>query len=69
MGSECKRLRPHVGPLSLTSTPFHPFLLLLPDWGYINTDGLGLIEYLEWTEDLGVTGIMGVFAGEGSLLL
>ncbi|KAJ7508458.1 glycoside hydrolase [Mycena galericulata] len=24
------------------------------DWGYPNTDGLGLLEYLNWVEDLGV---------------
>ncbi|KAL7416621.1 glycoside hydrolase family 51 protein [Mrakia frigida] len=33
------------------------------DWSYINTDGLGLMEYLLWVEDLNVTGIMGVYAG------
>ncbi|TFK66343.1 alfa-L-arabinofuranosidase precursor [Pluteus cervinus] len=33
------------------------------DWGYINTDGLGLLEYLEWCEDLEMEPIMGVWAG------
>lgn len=33
------------------------------DWGYVNTDGLGMLEYLNWTEDLNVTGIMGVYGG------
>ncbi|KAG6860468.1 hypothetical protein C0995_010759 [Termitomyces sp. Mi166 len=33
------------------------------DWGYINTDGLGLFEYLTWCEDLNMTPIMAVWAG------
>jgi alpha-N-arabinofuranosidase len=33
------------------------------DWSYQNTDGLGLLEYLHWLEDLDVDGIMGVYAG------
>jgi alpha-L-arabinofuranosidase len=24
----------------------------MANWGYVNTDGLGLIEYLDWAEDL-----------------
>ncbi|KAL1740220.1 glycoside hydrolase superfamily [Schizophyllum fasciatum] len=32
-------------------------------WGYINTDGLGLYEYLLWCEDGGMEPIMGVFSG------
>ncbi|PPR07847.1 hypothetical protein CVT24_002992 [Panaeolus cyanescens] len=32
-------------------------------WGYSNTDGLGLIEYLEWCDDLGMEPIMGVWSG------
>ncbi|KAI4521773.1 glycoside hydrolase [Schizophyllum commune Loenen D] len=32
-------------------------------WGYINTDGLGIYEYLLWCEDAGMEPIMGVFAG------
>lgn len=31
--------------------------------GYYNTDGLGLLEYLYWCEDIGATPIMGVYAG------
>lgn len=31
------------------------------DWTYQNTDGLGLMEYLHWLEDLDVEGIMGVY--------
>ncbi|KAL4917688.1 glycoside hydrolase superfamily [Aspergillus aurantiobrunneus] len=32
-------------------------------WGYYNSDGLGLMEYLYWCEDLGVEPILGVWAG------
>lgn len=32
-------------------------------WSYFNTDGLGLLEYLHWLEDLDMVGIMAVFAG------
>ncbi|KAF8671134.1 Alpha-L-arabinofuranosidase C-terminus [Rhizoctonia solani] len=28
------------------------------DWGYANTDGLGLIEYLNWAEDIGAEPIL-----------
>jgi alpha-L-arabinofuranosidase len=31
--------------------------------GYPNTDGLGLMEYLNWAEDLNATVILGVWAG------
>ncbi|KAK0218701.1 glycoside hydrolase superfamily [Armillaria fumosa] len=37
----------------------------LGDWGYINTDGLGLLEYLLWCEDLEIEPIMAVWAGYG----
>ncbi|KDR72487.1 hypothetical protein GALMADRAFT_270473 [Galerina marginata CBS 339.88] len=33
------------------------------DWGYVNTDGLGLLDYLNWCEDLGMQPIMAVWAG------
>ncbi|KAL0951925.1 hypothetical protein HGRIS_008579 [Hohenbuehelia grisea] len=33
------------------------------DWGYSNTDGLGLMEYLNWAEDLGAEPILGVWDG------
>ncbi|KAG8745044.1 hypothetical protein FRC10_009018 [Ceratobasidium sp. 414] len=33
------------------------------DWTYWNTDGLGLMEYLLFCEDLGMELIMGVYAG------
>ncbi|KAL1724265.1 glycoside hydrolase superfamily [Schizophyllum commune] len=32
-------------------------------WNYVNTDGLGLYEYLLWCEDTGMEPILGVFAG------
>ncbi|KAJ7111424.1 glycoside hydrolase superfamily, partial [Mycena epipterygia] len=32
-------------------------------WGYINTDGLGLYEYLQWIEDMEMEPIMAVWAG------
>ncbi|OJT01748.1 hypothetical protein TRAPUB_7804 [Trametes pubescens] len=37
------------------------------DWGYVNTDGLGLLEYLEFFEDTGMEPIMAVWAGEYSV--
>ncbi|KAF9003408.1 arabinofuranosidase [Cyathus striatus] len=33
------------------------------DWGYINTDGLGLLDYLNWCEDLNMEPIMAVWSG------
>lgn len=33
------------------------------DWNYVNTNGLGLLEYLEWTEDLGLESVLAVYAG------
>ncbi|KAF9566985.1 glycoside hydrolase [Agrocybe pediades] len=35
----------------------------LADWGYPNTDGLGLLEYLNWVEDLEAEPILGVWSG------
>ncbi|KAF8129383.1 glycoside hydrolase superfamily, partial [Mycena galopus ATCC 62051] len=32
-------------------------------WGYVNTDGLGLYEYLQWIEDMEMEPIMAVWAG------
>ena len=32
-------------------------------WGYPSTDGLGLLEYMEWTEDIGAEPLLAVFAG------
>ncbi|TDL13172.1 family 51 glycoside hydrolase, partial [Rickenella mellea] len=35
----------------------------LGDWSYINTDGLGLKEYLDFLEDVGMPSIMAIWAG------
>jgi alpha-L-arabinofuranosidase len=32
-------------------------------WGYWSTDGLGLLEYLEWAEDMGSEPLLAVYAG------
>ncbi len=32
-------------------------------WNYISTDGLGLLEYLEWCEDLKIEPVLAVYAG------
>ncbi|HEX6466399.1 MAG TPA: alpha-L-arabinofuranosidase C-terminal domain-containing protein, partial [Terriglobales bacterium] len=32
-------------------------------WGYQSTDGLGLLEYLEWCEDLKIEPVLAVYAG------
>jgi alpha-L-arabinofuranosidase len=32
-------------------------------WGYRSTDGLGFLEFLEWTEDIGAEPMLAVFAG------
>ena len=32
-------------------------------WGYRSTDGLGLLEYMEWTEDIGAEPLLAVFGG------
>jgi alpha-N-arabinofuranosidase len=32
-------------------------------WGYRSTDGLGLLEYLEWCEDLNIQPVLAVYAG------
>ncbi|MFE2432091.1 LamG-like jellyroll fold domain-containing protein [Streptomyces sp. NPDC059373] len=46
-----------IGPVE--QRPGHPD----DAWGYWSTDGLGLLEYLEWTEDLGCLPLLCVFAG------
>lgn len=33
------------------------------DWGYENTDGLGLIEFILWSEELGLEPLLALFAG------
>ncbi|KAH8593964.1 glycoside hydrolase superfamily [Bisporella sp. PMI_857] len=45
-----------IGPL--TQRPGRP-----GTWGYQNTDGLGLIEYLQWCDDLEIEPILAVWAG------
>jgi alpha-N-arabinofuranosidase len=45
-----------LGPLS--QRPGHPSC-----WGYYSTDGMGLLEYLEWCEDLHMEPLLAVFAG------
>ena len=32
-------------------------------WGYQSSDGLGLLEFLEWTEDLKIDTVLAVYAG------
>ncbi len=32
-------------------------------WGYQSTDGMGLLEYLEWCEDLKIEPVLAVYAG------
>ncbi|HVV72379.1 MAG TPA: carbohydrate binding domain-containing protein, partial [Verrucomicrobiae bacterium] len=45
-----------IGPLE--DRPGH-----LSPWRYRSTDGLGLLEYLEWCEDLDMEPLLAVFAG------
>ena len=33
------------------------------DWGYVNTNGLGLLEFLEWCEDMSIEPVLAVYAG------
>lgn len=35
----------------------------LSPWGYRSTDGMGLLEFLEWAEDVGAEPLLAVFAG------
>lgn len=48
--------RETLGPLE--TRPGHPSC-----WGYRSTDGMGLLEYLEWCEDLHMEPVLAVFAG------
>ncbi len=32
-------------------------------WGYRSSDGMGLLEFLEWCEDMGAEPLLGVYAG------
>ncbi len=45
-----------VGPL--VDRPTHP-----SPWGYHSSDGLGLLEFLEWCEDLNMQNVLAVYAG------
>jgi alpha-L-arabinofuranosidase len=45
-----------IGDVSLR--PGHP-----SPWGYRSTDGMGLLEFLEWCEDLHMDPLLAVFAG------
>jgi alpha-N-arabinofuranosidase len=45
-----------LGPL--TERPGHP-----GPWGYRSTDGMGLLEFLQWAEDLGSEPVLAVYAG------
>jgi hypothetical protein len=48
--------RKTIGPL--VDRPTHP-----STWSYHSTDGLGLLEFLEWCEDLNMEPLLAVFAG------
>ncbi len=48
--------RKTIGPL--VDRPTHP-----STWGYHSTDGMGLLEFLEWCEDLRMEPVLAVFAG------
>lgn len=45
-----------LGPLA--NRPGHP-----GTWGYRSSDGLGLLEYLLWCDDLGMQPVLGIYAG------
>ncbi|WP_395137635.1 alpha-L-arabinofuranosidase C-terminal domain-containing protein [Armatimonas sp.] len=45
-----------IGPLS--GRPGHPC-----PWGYRSSDGMGLLEFLLWCEDMGAEPVLGVYAG------
>ncbi len=32
-------------------------------WGYWSSDGMGMLEFLEWAEDLGMEPVIGIYAG------
>ncbi len=44
-----------IGPIEERPTHMSP-------WGYRSTDGMGLLEYLEWCEDLNMEPVLAVFA-------
>ena len=45
-----------IGPL--VDRPTHP-----TTWNYHSTDGMGLLEFLEWCEDLKMEPVLGIYAG------
>jgi alpha-N-arabinofuranosidase len=45
-----------IGPL--VDRPTHP-----SPWGYSSSDGMGLLEFLEWCEDLKIEPVLAVYAG------
>ena len=45
-----------IGPM--VDRPTHP-----SPWGYQSSDGFGLLEFLEWTEDLKINTVLAVYAG------
>ncbi|HKD04827.1 MAG TPA: alpha-L-arabinofuranosidase C-terminal domain-containing protein [Bryobacteraceae bacterium] len=45
-----------IGPL--VDRPTHP-----STWSYHSTDGMGLLEFLEWCEDLGMEPVLAVYGG------
>jgi len=45
-----------IGPLDQRPTHMSP-------WRYRSSDGMGLLEFLEWTEDLGMEPLLAVYAG------
>lgn len=45
-----------LGPIS--QRPGHPC-----NWGYRSSDGMGLLEFLLWAEDLGAEPVLGIYAG------
>ena len=42
----------------LATRPGHPGC-----WGYRSSDGMGLLEFLEWAEDLGAEPVLAIYAG------
>ena len=48
--------KPTIGPW--VDRPTHP-----SPWGYRSSDGMGLLEFLEWCEDLKIEPVLAVYAG------
>ncbi|HRH48665.1 MAG TPA: alpha-L-arabinofuranosidase C-terminal domain-containing protein [Panacibacter sp.] len=58
------------GPLITDAFPWKTTLGMLENrpghngsWGYRATDGMGLLEFLEWCEDMGAEPLLGLYAG------